>query len=187
MQRKRLFIISFVGIFIVLLLRFGWIVFQPDPAPLGSQLPKLKVFNGADTLLVAGDGKEVIMVMLFHENCPICSHQLKKLKKLWEKFAHCRLYCITTDTDFVNQPPEKWRGLIWKNVVWGTVNESHWRAHYGRIVTPTLYIYDHHSALVRKYVGELEIENVIVVCDSLAEQISVARISLGGDRSLHDE
>jgi len=138
---------------------------KAEKLPIGTKMPRvLYQTKRGKKVLIPGDST-FTFIMYFDQNCKHCRYMLKVLNKFYDKLKNVRLILLTSDEKFMEtRGPRFWANLSGApNVSWGIIKREYYSQHFGRIVTPSLFIFDQTGHLIWKRKGEIRIEKIVEV------------------------
>ncbi len=163
MRTKQVIMSIFSGLLIIFMI---WLIreaLRPQVLPLGSLLPKAayEICEGRDTLRIIPHRSQVLM--LFHTRCPHCMYQLEVLESNAEAFSGRRLFLVTTEENFsLCYGPLQWpKFACAQHVVWAYISESEFKRHFGRAISPSIFIFDESGILRQKIRGEVKLDKIL--------------------------
>ena len=138
---------------------------KPEKLPIGSKMPEVVYQALNEKKILTPNDSTFTFIMYFDQNCKHCRYMLKVLNKFYDKLKNVRLILLTSDEKFMEtRGPRFWANLYpAPNVIWGIIDREQYARQFGRIVTPSLFIFDQTGHLIWKRKGEIRIEKIVEV------------------------
>lgn len=162
-MEKKIIGVSFMVLFIGVVI---WIVIQgtkPELLPIGSKLPRITYISldGYNTLKTNNQSK--ILVLFFSKECPHCKYELSILNENLDKLEGATIYLFTADDGYLKSEEIKTNEALLSNskVVYGIVNKENFDSTFGSLLTPSLYFFNNDGILTGKIKGETKLERII--------------------------
>jgi peroxiredoxin len=149
-------------LFPVLFLLFSnFIVSREVPLNL-EELPDLEILTTNGRLVNLQEVKGKIILILFMTGCDHCQREAKEIGKHWEKFKGYTLYFVSSDElykidQFANDFELSDKPLI--NL--GFIDPQVSAQTFGQVQTPALFIYNQNRKLMKRFLGETNIDQII--------------------------
>ena len=162
-MKKKIIAVSFMVIFIGVVIGIVIQGTKPEILPIGSKLPLITYIslNGYDTLKT--DYQYKILVLFFSKECSHCKYELGILNEKLYKLDGTAIYLFTADDSYLKSEEIKTNEALLsnRNVKYGIVNKENFDATFGSLVTPSLYFFSKDGILTEKIKGETKIERII--------------------------
>jgi hypothetical protein len=160
MKKKSIYYASSISIGILIALLFNLkksVIIQPD-----ALLPDLTYEGKMGTELIERDSTKNTVVVWFHPDCEHCIYQLSLINDHIQLLGGARFFFLTAAKNF---PASIHLGL-WpaltsaEQVRFGILDEEKFTASFGRVVTPTIFIFNRQGRLKEKLFGEVKIDKI---------------------------
>jgi len=154
-----LFILFFISI-------IGWLFLEaskPDVLPIGSHIPEIEFKTQTGSVHLQPDYTHNIMVVSFHQQCEHCVYQLSQLNRNITKFQNLKIVLLTFEQHYFKTNDIYNYNLlaVSENVSWGVIDKSQFKKYFGRLVIPSIFIFDSSGMLYKKIHGEIKIESLL--------------------------
>ena len=105
-------------------------------------------------------GKNVLV--FFQPDCDHCQREATDIQKNLEAFKACTIYFITgAPMEEINEFSNKFNLSGHVNVRFAFTPATNILKHYGAIDAPSIYIYSEEHKLVKKFNGEIPVDDVL--------------------------
>jgi peroxiredoxin len=167
MPGKTIYYLSFgiLGVLVAVMLHFG----RYQRMNPGSKMPDL-IFEGKmGKELLVHDSTMTTIIIWFHPDCEHCLYQLTRINAHIDELSNTKFFFLTADKHF---PSTRHLGL-WPNLTsaghvrFGILDKERFMALFGKVITPTTFIFDRRGRLIEKIFGEVKIRKIQYILDSI--------------------
>jgi peroxiredoxin len=167
MPGKIFYYLSFgiLGVFLALMLHFT----KYQRMNPGAKVPDL-IFEGKmGKECLVHDSTMTTVIVWFHPDCEHCLYQLTQIDAHIHVLSSTKFFFLTADKNF---PSTRHLGL-WPNLTsaghvrFGILDRERFMASFGKVITPTTFIFDRQGHLIEKIFGEVKIKKIQYVLDSV--------------------
>jgi hypothetical protein len=113
------------------------------------------------------DSTKVTIIIWFHPECERCLYQLTIMNSNIGHLQDVCLFFLTDEHSFFQKKYRNiWPGLLESSYVrFGITDKSELVEKFGRLVSPTLLLFNQKGILTEKLYGEVKIEKIITLID----------------------
>ena len=108
------------------------------------------------------DQEKSTVIVWFHPDCEHCLYQLARLNDHIDQLVDARFFFVTSEKNF----PTNYHLGLWPqltssaHVRFGILDKESFSNSFGRVVTPTTFIFNKEGKLEEKLFGEVKIEKI---------------------------
>jgi peroxiredoxin len=135
----------------------------------GTKIPEL-IFEGKmGKENLTNDDDKTTVIIWFHPDCEHCLYQLTQINAFIDLLSNTKFFFLTAERKF---PSTRHLGL-WPNLTtaehvrFGVLEKERFMASFGKVTTPTTFIFNKRGILVEKIFGEVKFQKIRRVLESI--------------------
>lgn len=134
-----------------------------EKMPIGTPLPGIDIIQETKNTSLKGDSLEATIVIWFDPKCEHCQYQLQSITENLNRFRNTQFIFLTDNIEFLEQEDNiRWRTIITaSNTMFKFISEDKFRSLFGKVITPSLYLFDRKNLLRNKYYGEVKVNKIL--------------------------
>ena len=155
------FIIIFTAIFLILHLSF--ITAKDEVLAIGSSLPTISFVDSMGNTKRLKKEEVLSVIIYFDLECEHCFYQLNIINEGFDRFNGIRMYFLTNDKNLFRESKlQQWERLtVSKDVTFGIININEFGSGFGKLVLPSVFIFNAMGKLIKKIYGEVKLEKLL--------------------------
>lgn len=165
----RVFSLIIIFTLIFLLLHLSFITAKDEVLAIGSSLPTISFIDSMGNTKKLKKEEVLSVIIYFDLECEHCLYQLNIFNEGFDRFCDTKMFFLTNDKYlFQESKLKQWERLIVsENVTFGIININEFGSGFGKLVLPSVFIFNTMGKLVKKIYGEVKL-------DKLLKEISLA-------------
>jgi len=157
-----------LGLLVAVMLHFT----RYEPMNPGTKMPELMFEGKMGNERLIHDSTMTMVIIWFHPDCEHCLYQLTQINAHIDLLRDTKFFFLTAEKDF---PSTRHLGL-WPNLTsadhvrFGVLDKESFKASFGKVITPTTFIFNKQGKLVEKIFGEVKIQKIQYLLDGMKIQ-----------------
>jgi peroxiredoxin len=160
---KRICFLILILLTLILLLHISFRTAENRVLAIGSSPPSITFIDRSGNTKELKKEKALFVIIYFHLECEHCRYQLNLINKGFDRFNGTRMFFFTNDKNlFQENKLQKWEKLIVsEDVTFGITNRNEFGLGFGKLVLPSVFIFNATGELVKKIYGEVKLEKLL--------------------------
>ncbi len=128
-------------------------------------MPNLEYINENGLNQLKTDSTMHLLVVLFREDCKICSDQIDDLNNYEKISSFMKIVFVTTDIHFLKSgASNRWINLFEKEqILFGVVKRNNFLDRFGSLITPSYYLFNQKGTLIWMARGKVPFEQITMI------------------------
>ena len=154
-----------IGLFVALMIQLK----KNEIMKPGARMPQLTFEGKMGKEYLINDYKTPTVIIWFHPDCAHCLYQLTEINDHLHLLGETKFFFLTADRNFpANKHVGLWPNLTSTNQVrFGILDKERFTTSFGKVVTPTTYIFNKQGNLEKKLLGEVKIGKIHRIIQNL--------------------
>lgn len=126
------------------------------------------VYNGKPLVISNYDSDKCLLLIYFNTQCDFCQFELKELEKSVSKFENTEIVLISAEPlDTLRKFGQKYQFHLYPNAGFYHCCYDTLQKHFGKLISPTTFIYGTDGKLIRQFNGTTRIDEMLKVIRQL--------------------
>jgi hypothetical protein len=148
---------------LILLRQFLFITDGHEILAIGSSVPTIPFIDHMGNIKELKNEEVLFVIIFFNLECEHCLYQLNIINEGFDRFNGTRMFFLTNDKNIFRESKlQQWDRLtVSKDVTFGIINRHEFGLVFGKLVLPTVFIFNAMGELVKKIYGEVKLERIL--------------------------